>query len=146
MDPQRPVSQIMSKDLVKVLIDDSFEKVRSIFYEYDFHHIPVITEEQILVGIISKKDLLDFEQKLSENTSGRTYSEMKRKNQSIAEVMTPNPLTLEPDDTIGLAADIILANKFHSIPIVFEFKLVGLITSHDLIEFAFQKVLATKSK
>ena len=51
--------------------------------------------------------------------------------------MTLNPLVIEPEDTIGLAADIILSNKLHALPVVDDGTLVGLITNHDLLAFAF---------
>ena len=42
-------------------------------------------------------------------------------------------MTIEQDDNLGLAADIILANRFHALPVVDGVDLVGIITSHDLI-------------
>jgi CBS domain-containing protein len=51
--------------------------------------------------------------------------------------MTKYPVQLDPDDSIGLAADIFLANKFHALPIVEDGVLVGLVTSHDLLQYSF---------
>jgi CBS domain-containing protein len=54
--------------------------------------------------------------------------------------MTTYPVFLEPDDTIDLAADIFLANKFHALPILDDGQLVGLLTTHDLIRHVFSEV------
>jgi acetoin utilization protein AcuB len=51
--------------------------------------------------------------------------------------MTKYPLQLSPDDTVGLAADIFLANKFHALPIVDDGQLVGIVTAHDLLSYSF---------
>lgn len=53
--------------------------------------------------------------------------------------MTPYPIQLDPDDSIGLAIDIFLANKFHALPIVEDGALLGIVTTHDLLEYAFVK-------
>jgi CBS domain-containing protein len=53
------------------------------------------------------------------------------------DIMTRYPMQLEPEDTIGLAADIFLANKFHALPVIEEGQLVGLVTSHDLLLYCF---------
>ena len=50
-------------------------------------------------------------------------------------------MQLEPDDTIGLAADIFLANKFHALPVVEDERLVGIVTTHDLLKYSFTAVM-----
>ena len=52
--------------------------------------------------------------------------------------MTEFPMHLDPEDSIGLAADTFLANKFHALPIVEDQVLVGLITTHDLLKYSFE--------
>ncbi len=42
------------------------------------------------------------------------------------------------DTCYGLAADIFLANKFHALPIVEDGILIGLVTSHDLLQYSFE--------
>ena len=47
------LSQIMSTDLVTVKPNDTLEKVDQIFKQNEFHHIPVVDDNQELLGIIS---------------------------------------------------------------------------------------------
>ncbi|MFT4759593.1 MAG: acetoin utilization protein AcuB [Paraglaciecola sp.] len=61
---------------------------------------------------------------------------MKAKN-----IMSQYPTTLNPADTIGLAADIFLAKKYHALPIVKEEKLLKMVTVHDLLAYAFGKAI-----
>lgn len=118
---EAPISNIMSKKLVVIQEDDYTTKAEEVFMEFGFHHILVMNADA-LSGIISSTDLL------------RAY---QQKNQpvKIKDIMTKNPLTLQADDSIGLAADIFLANKLHALPIMENDELVGMVTSHDLLKY-----------
>ena len=83
---------------------------------------------------------------LSLQTTGRTYSEKEYTALKAADIMTRYPVTLDPDDTVGLAADIFLANKFHALPIVEDNELIGLITTHDLLAFSFGEAEPAKTE
>lgn len=48
--------------------------------------------------------------------------------------MTPSPITLTPQDTLGQARDIFLQKKVHHLPIVDGDKLVGMLTSWDIFK------------
>ena len=137
MSPQTPVAAIMTKSLITVHPDDRYSKVEDVFRAHNIHHIPVVDQGNKLVGIVSKTDLHTLLDKLTGHTSGKAYNEKLLSSMQIGEFMTLNPLVIEPEDTIGLAADIILSNKLHALPVVDDGTLVGLITNHDLLAFAF---------
>ena len=63
MNPNTPISAIMTTSLVTVSPVVSVAEINRIFEEYSFHHIPVV-ENGALVGIISKQDLMFMEQYL----------------------------------------------------------------------------------
>lgn len=48
--------------------------------------------------------------------------------------MTYEPLRLKPTDTVDRARDLMLALGIHGIPIDDEGELVGIVTSHDLVD------------
>ncbi len=114
----------MSKSVVTINCDDRLGKVREIFNSNPFHHLVVLKNDKVC-GIISKIDLMKGE-------SGASSSTL------VEDIMTRDPLSVDPEDSIGLAADIILANAFHSLPVVSDGDLVGIITSHDLIKHAYK--------
>ncbi len=132
MNSETPIKKIVNTHVVFVLPTDTMQRVEDIFATMHIHHVLVL-ENEALVGVISKSDLL--------NVYTETANERKvvdREKIIASELMTPDPIVLDIDDTIGLAADIFLSNKIHSIPIVNGSKLAGIITNHDLIKFAFQ--------
>ena len=54
---------------------------------------------------------------------------------TVAEIMTPDPITLSPNDTIGQAEEILFANNFRQLPVVVGSELVGIISDRDLRSF-----------
>lgn len=127
-----PVKQIMSGNVITVQKADRLSKIEDIWKTNPIHHLVVLEGDRV-VGIISKLDMLKVYNGLSIGDSSSGLSGL-----SASDVMSGNPLMVEPDDTIGLVADIMLANKFHSIPVVDDGELVGIVTSHDLIKHGYQ--------
>ena len=143
MNPNLPIQSIMTTELVTVKANESLPLIRAIFDKYKFHHVPVVGETGNLMGIISREDFHKVAYVLSID-GDRGYDGISRFEVLVAEdIMTKYPLHLDPDDTIGLAADIFLANKFHALPIVEDGKLVGMVTSHDLLAYSFNSPVET---
>jgi acetoin utilization protein AcuB len=53
----------------------------------------------------------------------------------IAEIMTPNPITVSPDDQLIKIDHLFKENKFHHVPVVDEGKLVGIVSKSDFLFF-----------
>ena len=124
-----PISTIMTTDLITLSPTNSVGNARKIFRENHFHHIPVISRDGVLEGVVSTFDLL----KLDSNS-------VNIGNTLIGDIMTTKLAVLDPEDKIGAAAIVLLQNHFHSVPVVNENrKLVGLLTTFDLLKFQYQK-------
>ena len=54
-------------------------------------------------------------------------------NERLHEIMTTNVVTVDPDQTVADVHDIIKHKRYHHIPVVQGRKLVGIITSYDLM-------------
>ncbi|MFT6320716.1 MAG: CBS domain-containing protein [Granulosicoccus sp.] len=139
MNTQTPLRNLMTKDLTVIQLDTPFHKIKSIFDANSFHHLPVVDKMAMVKGIISKSDFTPLTYQLSNETTGKTYSKKAYNNIFAKDIMTKNPVFLNPEDSIGLAADLFLENVYHAIPIMEDGVLVGIITTHDLLAFAFYK-------
>ena len=53
---------------------------------------------------------------------------------AITRLMSPSPVTVEPDDTLATVKEIFDRLKFHHLPVVEDYKLVGLISDRDLLK------------
>ena len=138
MNPDTPISKIMTTKLTLVNEDTPISEIAAIFNKNKFHHLPVVADASRLMGIITREDLLSAEKTLAKESSGKVWVKKKYEHLTAKDIMTASPLCLESEDTIGLAADVFLENKFHALPIVEDGAIVGIITTHDLIAFAFE--------
>ena len=141
------IKQIMTTEVLTVLPGDTLEEVHRIFHAGEIHHLPVVDEERKVVGIISKSDYFSisnafplFRSDLRDAANERLF-----KSLLVEDIMTRQVATLLPDDSITVAAGYFKENIFHAIPIVDrEGKLVGILTTFDLLNFFFsQQVFLT---
>lgn len=127
-----PLSSIMIKDLITVTPDDKLSTVKNLFRNKRIHHIPVIENGQI-VGLLTTADLLWL------NKSFEEYDSIQ-----VKDIMTRKLATLTPNDKIGSAAELFLLNRFHAVPVVENGKLVGIVTSFDILKYGFKKEYPTQ--
>lgn len=129
------VNKIMTKKMKTVLTTDSMSFVRAVFKDNDFHHLPVLTEAGALVGIISKQDLAKIDRMFSLETTSKEWTMRENNFKKAKDLMTEYPVTIEPEDSILMATELMLSNKFHILPVVEYGNLVGLVSSHDLLSY-----------
>jgi CBS domain-containing protein len=136
------VSEIMTRYLITVTPNTTLDKINALFEQHDFHHLPVVTGER-LVGILSRTDLDRVSScvDLFHSKANELYNEKLFKSLLAEEVMTPKAVVLAPDDSVGYAAILFARNTFHALPVVVGEKLVGMVTTFDLINYAFNTKL-----
>ncbi|HQW13164.1 MAG TPA: CBS domain-containing protein [Saprospiraceae bacterium] len=122
----------MIKNITTISPDDKLDVVREIFRSKRLHHLPVVENDK-LVGLLTTVDLLWLNRPLE------TYNEIK-----VSDVMTTKLATLESTDKIGSAAELFLLNRFHAVPVVENGKLIGLVTSFDILKYGFKKAYPTQ--
>ncbi len=137
MNPNITVQEIMTANPVTVNPSSTLGQVRELFSRNSFHHVPVTGSGGELVGIISREDFFKVAYVLSVEATRSKNTKSRFQHLLAEDIMTKYPLQLSPDDTVGLAADIFLANKFHALPIVDDGHLVGIVTAHDLLSYSF---------
>ncbi|MDD1719900.1 MAG: CBS domain-containing protein [Methanoregulaceae archaeon] len=109
------VADYMTSEVVSVEIPGSREDVLKILKRTGISGVPVLKDEK-LVGIITRKDLLT-----------------KSEETQLGLLMTPNPVTIEPDAPISRAAALMVKQKVRRLPVVSDGRLVGLISVADLV-------------
>ena len=133
MDLLAPVSSLMSDKLISVGPEDTIKKVEQLFRENRIHHLPV-EEDGKLVGIVSKSDYLFFKRGFNDETTDNRIDEFRMKTRKVKDIMTKGIARLESSERIGVAVEVFKENLFHAIPIVDNDRLVGMITTFDIIK------------
>lgn len=118
-----PISSIMTTKLITVGKDDSLKTVAEIFRQKRIHHLPVV-ENEMLIGLVTTYDLFKL------GKSSDQYDQVK-----VSEIMTTKLATLEPDAKVGTACEVFLENLFHALPVTENGKLVGIVTSFDVLKY-----------
>ena len=134
MKKNEPVSKIMSKELITVHDGEPVSKLRGIFENDNIHHVPVVSGEK-LIGVVSWNDFMRISFGEFGNQDAEGLDAILDHTYKMHDVMNQNPVTLPKTGTIREAAKVLGSHGFHSLPIVEGEKLVGLVTSTDLINF-----------
>lgn len=139
------VSQAMDIDPPKVSPYSSLRRVIEAMETKPYMKTLVVDGES-LMGIITKKDvafiqippkILDksFMKRDAVLPKGKTGGVRFYVVPVAIDIMTPNPVTITPEDDLGRAAEVMLENRIGSLPVIErEDKLVGLVTKHHVIE------------
>jgi len=122
----------MTKEPITVQVHDRLSVVAQIFSKHKIHHIPVLDGNN-LVGMLSKSDFLFFKNGFPKNENDKSFEEVRLNNYSAKDIMTLKLAKLNPEDKINVALEIFKENLFHGIPVVDNDKLVGIVTTYDII-------------
>ncbi|MFY0624960.1 MAG: CBS domain-containing protein [Reichenbachiella sp.] len=127
------VSEIMEQDIISVNIVDSLKTVANVFENIKIRHLPVMSGDT-LFGMVSKSDVSRMKQFCQVLDSGdkALYEELERV--SIKAIMK-SPITIDKSKTIKEATEILVKNHFHAIPVTDNGKMVGIVTSTDLLNY-----------
>lgn len=133
MKPIVPISSIMTENVVKLNINDSLSKAEQLFKKHHIRHLPVVSGSQV-VGILSYTDLLkvamvDYAEDDSEIVT-TTYNLF-----SLEQVMTKDIVSVVSYTSIREVAQIFLENDFRALPVFYQDKLVGIVTTTDIIKY-----------
>ncbi|MCO6475901.1 MAG: CBS domain-containing protein [Phaeodactylibacter sp.] len=128
------VADIMSRNVLFAHTNQSFTQLCRLFFEMDIHHMPVADDKGKLIGILSTNDVLKaYGRKVP--TLQRADEAMLNENITIFDLMTPDPVSVPPDTTLKEAARLLSTNNIQSLPVVEGEKVVGIVTSRDLIRY-----------
>jgi acetoin utilization protein AcuB len=92
-----------------------------------FRHLPVVTAEGELVGIVDRRELKAF---LSRAESPGIAKRQYRMDQ----VMTSEVVTVQPDCPLEEAATLMVDHKISSLPVLEAGRVVGIITQTDIFK------------
>jgi len=128
------VSRIMSTDLITVNLSNNLVDAETLFNKNGIRHIPVVSGENI-IGILSLTDLLRVSFVDSYGADERDVDTAVYSMLSIEQVMAKHLVSVSSTHTIKEVAEVLAKNEFHALPVVDNKKLVGIVTTTDLLNY-----------
>jgi CBS domain-containing membrane protein len=128
------VRELMTDRVVSVRPCDTVDKIYDAMSERSIRHIAVIDEDGDLVGVVSHRDLL--RRALIERADLPLFVQRAVLRRTRAdEVMTSEIETVDPDQPLAEAAQVMFDNKIGCLPVVEGSRVVGILTESDFVKF-----------
>ena len=143
------VADIMERDPISVRPEDSVETLLRTLREHELPGVPVVNGGGRCVGIVTESDLVlrdeeeDLRLPLHIDLFGgmvflgrlKPFEDRVKKAiaSTVADMMTPDPLTVAPDTDVREAARLIADERHNRLPVVEHGRLVGVVTRLDVL-------------
>ncbi|MFJ6632826.1 CBS domain-containing protein [Streptomyces sp. NPDC091376] len=140
------VGSVMSGEVVRALFDTSYPEVVRLLARYRISGLPVVDEDDKVLGVISETDLLIHQPNadapgraprfLWSSLPGRArVRESKAQARTAGQLMTHPAVTVRAEQSIAEAARSLAEHRVERLPVVdVEDRLVGIVTRRDLFQ------------
>jgi CBS domain-containing protein len=142
------VKDIMTIDVKTTRPDTAVKEIASIMCFNKISGVPVVDENEHLVGILSEKDILhcmfpDIGEVMSEGGAARDFEKLEGNyqdamNKKVKDLMTTTVATVSADIPVLRAASMMWLKKIRRIPVTEGDKLLGIISIGDVHKAIFQ--------
>ena len=124
----------MTKEVITVSPSVSMMKASRLMKEHNIHRLPVVDDNEALVGILTDRDIKEASpSKATTLDMHELYyllSEIK-----VKDIMSRHPVSMHGDDSVEQAALLMVDRHFGGLPIVDDDnKLIGIITDSDIFK------------
>jgi len=117
-----PIRLIMTKNVVSIKTSAKISKAIELMTEKNLGGLPVVDDENHVRAIITERDIANlFADRISEIT--------------VSQLMSEKVVTALPTTTIFEAEKTMVTQGFRRLPIISDGKVIGIITSMDIIRF-----------
>lgn len=115
------VKDVMNKNVVVAKSNTTIREAAKVMNKFRIGSLIVLKEEAI-AGIVTERNVL------TAVASGKDTD-----STAIEEIMTKKVVTVDPDQTVEAAVDLMIQNKIKKLPVVEDNKLKGIITASDIV-------------
>jgi acetoin utilization protein AcuB len=122
------VEQIMNRDVISMPPHGTIEEALHLLKKHKIRHIPIVNEENGVLGIISDRDVRD-----AHPSSFLKKGNRKELQYEVQTIMSQPVVTVHPLDFVEEIARIFYDREFAAVPVVQEEKLVGIVTEKHML-------------
>jgi CBS domain-containing protein len=138
---------IMTTEVITVSPETRVSELALTLVGKNIGGVPVVDADGVLMGIVTQSDLVERAQKLElppainildfhlylQIPSHLFHKVQKILGVTVADIMSPEPVTVSPDTPVPQIAALMDRQKVHTIPVVEQNKIVGIIGKMDLV-------------
>lgn len=116
------IKNIFSKKLVTLRETDNLAEADDMMEIYKIRHLPVLNQEDALVGILSKSDYM-----------GLKHVHSKLHKYSVKDLMSTPVKVVSSSAKLSVVAQLFISQKINCAMVIDDDEVVGIVTSEDLI-------------
>lgn len=128
------VAEIMTAEPHTLSPDDSLAQARQMMSEHHIRHIPVVSGNGLLVGVVSQRDVLAAAD--SSVLADKAAHQQEEHYVALSSVMTSPVQTVDENASLRGTAMHLMKNRLGCLPVTRDEKLVGIITDSDFVAIA----------
>jgi len=129
--------EIMVTKVIAAKIEDKVSAVERAMRERNIRHMPIVDHQNILVGIITQRDIFRIQSPRRDEDGNWFYDSQLLDEYILSHIMTKNPFTLRPEDSVATALIAMYERKYGCIPVISEYhELSGIVTQTDILGMA----------
>jgi CBS domain-containing protein len=132
----KSIKEVMTQNVVCVTPEQQLLDVKHIYEKDKFHHHIPVQDKGKLVGMVS---LIDFMYNIS--GAGMSDENTVYKEKKVKDIMTQNPFYLTTKASIEDVSKALAEGKYHAVPVLENDKIVGIVSTADLITYFLNKAL-----
>jgi CBS-domain-containing membrane protein len=136
------IAEIMSREVVSLKPEDSILEATRLMGKSCASCLPVVDESGALIGLLTERDLIArlgtrrrswWETVFGDSAqSAREYQKLV--GTTVAEVMSPLPVSASPELSVEAAADLLSQDGIRELPVVADGRLVGNVSRTALLQ------------
>ncbi len=127
------VAEIMTREPYTLSPDDNLATARQMLAEHHIRHIPIISNDGNLIGMVSQRDVLAAGDTNVLNEAGEGSRDSYV---ALSSIMTAPVQTADESSSLRGAAMHLLKHKLGCLPVLRSGKLIGIITDSDFVAIA----------
>ncbi len=132
-----PVKQIMTEVVITIHPEELVADAAQLLEEFDLRRLPVVDDDDCLVGIVTDSDILQAE---AAGSALRAYERAAEAAWlTVADIMTREVVTIDIGATVGQLATKMIDHKVGGVPVIESDpafpkrrRLVGIVTETDI--------------
>ncbi|MDX6360428.1 MAG: hypothetical protein QOH37_3482 [Nocardioidaceae bacterium] len=128
------VRDVMTAEIVSVTPQTPVKKAIQLMHTHSITALPVLDEQGGLLGVVSEADVIGGSM-IPDRRAHEIPVRVQRTTlpATVADVMTPEPVTIRSDQDLAAAVDLLVDTHFRSLPVVDDGRVAGMLSRRDLI-------------